>query len=333
MKAYNHYEENTFFEYPRVFKDHENEIIEIIKNIGTRGAFIMQQDLEEFEKELSVFLKAKYSIGVANATDGMELALMAIGINKGDEIICSSHTMLATASAIIMSGGIPVPVDIGNDNLIDPDAISDAINTKTVGIMPTQLNGRTCNMDAIEKIANKHSLFIVEDAAQSLGSKFKGKNAGTFGKISSISFFPAKVLGSLGDGGAVVTQDKEIYHALYQLHDHGRDVDGVVKRWGRNSRLDNLNAAILSFKLKNYNEVIVRRREIARQYNNYLKVLDELKLPEPPSETSDHYDVFQNYEIEADQRDSLKEFLFENGIGTLIQWGGKGFTILKILDF
>ena len=169
-----------FFEYPRVFKDHENEIIEIIKNIGTRGAFIMQQDLEEFEKELSVFLKAKYSIGVANATDGMELALMAIGINKGDEIICSSHTMLATASAIIMSGGIPVPVDIGNDNLIDPDAISDAINTKTVGIMPTQLNGRTCNMDAIEKIANKHSLFIVEDAAQSLGSKFKGKECWHF---------------------------------------------------------------------------------------------------------------------------------------------------------
>ena len=130
-----------------------------------------------------------------------------------------------------------------------------------------------------------------------------------------------------------MTQDKEIYHALYQLHDHGRDVDGVVKRWGRNSRLDNLNAAILSFKLKNYNEVIVRRREIARQYNNYLKVLDELKLPEPPSETSDHYDVFQNYEIEADQRDSLKEFLFENGIGTLIQWGGKGIHHFKNLGF
>ena len=131
--------------------------------------------------------------------------------------------MLATASAIVANGGKPVPVDIGEDNLIDPAAIADAINSNTVGIMPTQLNGRTCDMDKISSIADKHSLFVVEDSAQALGSRYKGKNAGTFGLASCISFFPAKVLGCFGDAGAVITNSDEIYQKVYQLHDHGRD--------------------------------------------------------------------------------------------------------------
>ena len=128
----------------------------------------------------------------------------------------------------------------------------------TVGIMPTQLNGRVCEMDKIQDIATKNSLFIVEDAAQALGSKYKGQHAGTFGLASDISFFPAKVLGCLGDAGGVLVNDKELYHNIYQIHDHGRDTDGEVKRWGRNSRLDNIQAAILSFKLKSYQKVIER---------------------------------------------------------------------------
>ena len=132
--------------------------------------------------------------------------------------------------------------------------------------MPTQLNGRICDMDEILKIANKNSLFVVEDAAQALGARYKGKHAGTFGLASCISFFPAKVLGCFGDAGGILVNDKNLYHQIYQIHDHGRDLDGEVKRWGRNSRLDNLQAAILNYKLKFYDQVIERRRYIAQKY-------------------------------------------------------------------
>jgi len=231
--------------------------------------------------------------------------------------------MLATASSIKLAGGIPIPVEIGDDNLIDPDAIEASVSSRTVGIMPTQLNGRTCDMERIMKIANKYKLYVVEDAAQALGSKFKGKHAGTFGHASAISFFPAKVLGCFGDGGAILCQDETTFDRAYQLHDHGRDKNGNVKSWGRNSRLDNFQAAILNFNLKSYENVIKRRREIASKYCSKLSIIEELKLPEPPEENSDHYDVFQNYEMVAPRRNDLQKYLKENGIGTLVQWGGK----------
>ncbi|MEK9569897.1 MAG: aminotransferase class V-fold PLP-dependent enzyme, partial [Paracoccaceae bacterium] len=187
-----------FFEYPRLWTDDRDELLNIIDATASAGGFIMQKALSDFENELAVYCSARNSVGVANATDGMEIFLEAIGVNPGDEIIISSHTMLATASAIKVAGGVPVPVDIGYDNLIDPKCIEEAITSRTTGIMPTQLNGRTCDMDTIIKIAEKHGLFVVEDAAQALGSKFKGRAAGTFGLASDISFFPAKVLGCLG---------------------------------------------------------------------------------------------------------------------------------------
>ena len=162
---------------------------------------------------------------------------MAIGLNKGDEVIVSSHTMLATASAIVTAGGTPIPVDIDEDGLIDPLAIEGAISPKTVGIAPTNLNGRICRMDEISKIATKYSLAIVEDSAQALGAKLDGNHAGSWSRATSISFYPAKTLGSLGDAGVVLTKDEKLYEDIYCLHDHGRNSDGVVKRWGRNSRL------------------------------------------------------------------------------------------------
>ena len=322
-----------FFDYPRLFLDKKDEYLNIFSEVSSRGAFIMQKDLYEFEKNLSEFLSSNYSIGVANATDGLEISWMVLNLRPGDEVICSAHTMLATASAIKLAGGIPIPVDIGDDHLIDPDAVEAAISSRTVGIMPTQLNGRTCDMERIMGIADKYKLYVVEDAAQALGSKFKGKNAGTFGNASAISFFPAKVLGCFGDGGAILCQDETIYDKAYQFHDHGRDKNGNVKSWGRNSRLDNLQAAFLNFNLKSYDTVIKRRREIASRYDSKLSSLEELKLPESPTKNSDHYDVFQNYEIVAKKRDELKEHLKENGIGTLVQWGGKAIHQWSNLGF
>jgi len=322
-----------FFEYPRLWTDEKEDLIRVIDETASSGGFIMQSALENFEKELAEYTGSKYSVGVGNATDGMEIFLEAIGIKPGDEIIISSHTMLATASAIKVAGGIPIPVDIGDDNLIDPKSIEEAISVNTIGIMPTQLNGRVCNMDKIEEIANKKGLFIVEDAAQALGARFKNRHAGTFGLASDISFFPAKVLGCLGDAGGVLTNNLDLYEKIFQLHDHGRNKQGDVVRWGRNSRLDNIQAAILSFKLKNYDKVIARRREIASLYQKNLENLDEIKLPPPPSDTSEHFDVYQNYELEANSRDKLKEFLSVNGIGTLIQWGGMAIHHYSQLGF
>ena len=312
-----------FFDYPRLFLEKKEDYLNIFSEVSSKGAFIMQKELAEFELSLSKYCSSNYAIGVGNATDGLEISWMTLNLRPGDEVICSAHTMLATASAIKLAGGIPIPVEIGDDNLIDPEAVEASITSRTVGIMPTQLNGRTCNMEKIMKIANKYKLYVVEDAAQALGSKFKGKNAGTFGHASAISFFPAKVLGCFGDGGAILCQDDTIYDRAYQLHDHGRDKNGEVKSWGRNSRLDNLQAAILSYNLSSYEKVILRRREIASKYHFRLSNLEELKLPEPPAENSDHYDVYQNYELVAPKRDSLKKYLKDNGIGTLIQWGGK----------
>lgn len=313
-----------FFDYPRLYSDDREMLIATLEEVGARGAYIMQKDLVEFETHLAQYTGAQHAVGVGNATDGLEFGWMAIGLKSGDEVILSSHTMLATASAVITAGGTPVPVEIGDDNLIDPAAVEAAITDKTVGISPTQLNGRTCDMDAIMKIANKHKLAVIEDSAQALGSKFRGKHAGTFGDAGSFSFFPAKVLGALGDGGGVITNRKDLYEKIFQLHDHGRDTEGNIRSWGRNSRLDNLQAAILSKKFEKYESVINRRRKIASMYQEQLQELEQLQLPPAPVENGDHFDVYQNYELQADQRDALKTHLAAQGIGTLIQWGGKG---------
>ena len=322
-----------FFEYPRLWSDDREEFLSIIDNVSSSGGFILQKAVSDFESELANYTGSNYAVGVGNATDGMEIFLEAIGVNPGDEIIISSHTMLATASAIKVAGGVPIHVDIGKDNLISIQAIKDSITPNTIGIMPTQLNGRVCDMDSILAIAKKHGLFVVEDAAQALGAKYKGQHAGTFGLASDISFFPAKVLGCLGDAGGVLVNDKDLYHKIFQLHDHGRDVDGEVRRWGRNSRLDNIQAAILSYKLKDYDNVVARRREVAQMYQERLGGLEELQLPAAPSTTSHNFDVYQNYELTADNRDELKVYLSKKNIGTLIQWGGTAVHQFKQLGF
>lgn len=313
-----------FFEYSRLFLDDRELLLDVIEDVGNRGAYILQKDVADFEKSLASYVGASHGIGVANATDALEIAWMAIGLQPGDEVIISSHTMLATASAIVVAGGTPVPVDIGPDNLIDPGAIQNAITNRTVGISPTQLNGRTCDMDAIMKIASTHKLAVVEDAAQGLGSMFNGKRAGSFGDAAAFSFYPAKILGSLGDGGGVTTSNSELFEKMYQLHDHGRDTQGEIRSWGRNSRLDNLQAAILNARFSSYDSTLKRRRFLANLYQQKLGHLEQLKLPEPPSENGLHFDTFQNYEITAERRDDLQLFLKSQGIGTLIQWGGKG---------
>jgi dTDP-4-amino-4,6-dideoxygalactose transaminase len=322
-----------FFNYRGAFSAREEEFIEIIRDVLRRGAFIQQRDLAEFEDALARYLGVSHAIGVGNATDGLIFCFRAAGIGPGDEVIFPSHTMVASPAAVAHVGGIPVAVDCGADHLIDPDAIEAAITERTRAIMPVQLNGRTADMDRIEAIAAKHNLIIIEDAAQALGSKFKGRYAGTFGVAAAFSFYPAKILGCFGDGGAVVTNNAEIARKISLLRDHGRNENGEVEFWGFNSRLDNLQAAILHAQFRDYDEIIDRRRSIARLYDSLLSDLAELVLPPGPEQGGDHFDVFQNYEIEADRRDELRSYLSDKGIGTIMQWGGTPVHQFKGLGF
>ena len=311
-----------YFDYRRAFAQHEEAYLGIVRDVIRRGAFIQQKDLADFETHLAAYLGARYAIGVVNATDGLVMALRAAGVRPGDEVLFPSHTMVATAAAVAHVGAIPVPVECGADHLMDPADAEAAITPQTRAIMPVQLNGRTCDMDRIGALAKKHKLAIVEDAAQALGSRFKGKAAGTFGAAAAISFYPAKILGCLGDGGAVITSDDAVADRVKLLRDHGRDEHGDVLVWGFNSRLDNLQAAVLDWQFKDYAATIARRRAIAARYQDLLGDVAEVVLPPAPS-SGPHFDVYQNYEIESERRDALKAHLAKAGVGTLLPWGGK----------
>lgn len=322
-----------FFNYAKAFTQDEESYVNIFRDVLRRGAFIMQRDLAEFEEHLAAYLGVKHALGLANCTDALIISLRAAGVGPGDEVIFPSHTMVASPSSVFFVGATPVPVECGADHLIDPAAIEPAITKRTRAIMPVQLNGRTADMDAIGAIAQKHGLVIVEDSAQALGSKFRGRFAGTFGAAGNFSFYPAKTLGCFGDGGGIVTNDDAIAAKVRLYRDHGRDAQsGEVVQWGLNSRLDNMQAAFLDFQFKSYDSAIARRRAIASLYDRRLRSLEQVQPP-PAPDAGDHFDVFQNYEIEADRRDELRAYLKDRGVGTLVQWGGKAVHQWKKLGF
>jgi dTDP-4-amino-4,6-dideoxygalactose transaminase len=312
-----------YFDYPRLFTSQEAGLMAVIRDVLSRGAFILQRDLQQFEAAFAEFVGCRHAIGVANCTDGLQLALLACGLSPGDEVVLPSHTFVATAAAVWACGGVPVVVDAGPDHMIDVGTIEAAITAKTRFIMPVQLNGRVADMDPILELATSRGLTVIEDAAQALGASYKGKQAGSFGRAAAFSFYPAKLLGCFGDGGAVVTNDDELAATVRALGDHGRDSTGRISQWGFNSRLDNLQAAILRYQLESFPRTILRRREIAARYHAGLCEIPALVLPPPPAADPERFDVYQNYEIESDRRDVLRAYLSDHGVGTLIQWNGQ----------
>jgi len=312
-----------FFNYQALFASQEPQIMATLRDVMSRGAYILQKDLADFEANLCRYLNVKYTFGVADGTNALKLALLALDVGPGDEVIVPAHTYIASAAAIHFVGAKPVLCECGADHLIDVTSARSKITARTKAIMPVQLNGRTADMGEVMALAHENGLRVVEDAAQALGSKFGGRGAGTFGVAGTFSFYPAKVLGCFGDGGGLVTNDDAVAHRVRLLRDHGRDADGEVVAWGTNSRLDNIQAAILNLKLKTFDEDLARRRRLASIYDAGLKDVAELKLPPAPDSDKRHYDVFQNYEIEAERRDALKQHLEEKGIRTIVQFGGK----------
>jgi len=311
-----------FVDLPRQIAPYAEELRPVIEEvIFKRADFIMRGDLLEFEKNFATYIGKKYAIGVANGSDALNLCVKVLGIGPGDEVITVSHTFIATIAAIVHAGATPVLVDVGNDHNINPDLIEKTITKKTRAIIPVHLNGRTCVMDKILEIAERYNLYVIEDNAQGVGSMFKGKKAGSFGIFSTNSFYPFKILGCYGDGGMICTDSEEYNYKLRCLRDNGQDrAKGEILFWGWNSRLDNLQAAILNVMLKHLQEIIKKRREIASKYCEGLKDIEDLVLPSPPSENTDHFDSFQNFVVTTPKRDEFVRFLNDNGVGTLISW-------------
>lgn len=322
-----------FFDYPGIYERFKSEFDMIFQDVCSRGAFIMQRDLEEFESELSEYINAKHVLGVADGTNAIYMGLKALDIGKGDEVIISPHTYVATANAIEMVGATVIFADIDENKLLCPVAASKKITDRTKAIMPTQLNGRCANMAPLIELCKSNGLYLTEDSAQGLGAKYLGQAAGTFGAFGTLSFYPAKLIGCFGDGGAVITNDEELGQKFRAMRDHGRDSNGRVSMWGTNSRLDNLQAAFLRLRLRHFSEDIAHRRNVAQMYCDGLKSVPGIDLPSPPDDSSVNFDVYQNFECGFDRRDDLKAFLAERGIGTLIQWGGDPVHHFEALGF
>lgn len=306
-----------FVAYGLQYENLKEEIDQAMQDVLSRGDLIIRRDVEDFEKSLADFVGAKYAVSLNSGTDALFFSLLALGIGQGDEVITVSHTFVASIATIVNCGAKPVLVDVGEDYLINTDEIEKAITSKTKAIIPVYLNGRICQIDKILQIAKKHNLFIIEDSAQALGAKFGDKKAGSFGNVGCFSFYPAKVLGCFGDGGALITNNEEIVQKAFLLRDHGQKTKKQILCFGWNSRLDNLQAAVLNIKLKYLPKWIERRREITRLYNEGLKNIKEIKLPFMDGEG--RYDNFQNYVLRAEKRDELFEFLKDRGVETLIK--------------
>ena len=297
----------------------KGEIDAAIVDCLAKGDLICRQQLKDFEQQLAGFVGVKYAIGVNSGYHALHLSLAAAGIGPGDEVITVAHTFVATVSAIVHTGATPVLVDIGADYNMEPSLLEKAITSKTKAVIPVHLNGRVCDMGRILSIAERYGIKVIEDAAQSLGATFMGKKAGSFGLTGCFSFYPFKILGGFGDGGAITTDDPEIARVAGLLRYNGENREtGEYHYHGYTALLDNVQAVVLSVKLQHLQEWIKHRREIAQLYQKGLDGIPGLILPHYNGSSS--FDVYQNYVIRTKRRDDLQKYLRESGIETLVHW-------------
>ncbi len=288
-------------------------------------AFIKGPALQEFEKNLSLYMNCTASIGVANGTDALQIALMALDLKSGDEVIVPAFTYVSTAEVIGLLGLTPVMVDVDYNTFnIDCHSLEQAITDKTRVIVPVHLFGQAADMEHIEKIAHKHNLFIVEDAAQAIGTEYtysdgSTKKVGTLGNIGCTSFFPSKNLGCFGDGGAMFTQSTELSQKIRTIANHGQVQKYVHTTLGVNSRLDTIQAAVLNVKLEHLDDFVQRRQHVAQVYNESFQNLDDIITPQK-EQFSTH--VYHQYTLKVvdGRRDELKAYLQFNGIPSMVYY-------------
>jgi dTDP-4-amino-4,6-dideoxygalactose transaminase len=290
----------------------KKEIDARIEDVLLKTNFILGEPVAEFEEKFAVFCQSRYCVGVASGTDALHLALRALEIGPGDEVIVPANTFVATALAVSYAGAAPVFVDVDPSTYnCDFDRLTAAITPKTKAIMPVHLYGRILDMDRLMQIAGKHHIEVVEDACQAHGALWKGKKAGSFGRIGCFSFYPGKNLGAYGDGGAIVTSDEKICQKIKMLRNYGSPKKYYHDIQGYNSRLDTLQAAVLSVKLKYLEQWNRQRQASAVLYNAKLKGVGDIVTPDIPG--SDGH-VFHLYVVRTQKRDALLKFLQDHDI-------------------
>lgn len=294
-------------QYLKIKPEIDKAVLDVIES--TR--FIKGPAVQSFEENLATYLGVKHVIGCANGTDALQVAMMALELEPGDEVIVPAFTYVATAEVIALLGLTPVMVDVNMDDFnIKIEGLEDHITPRTKAIVPVHLFGQNADMDAIMSLAAKHQLYVIEDAAQSIGSSYKGKKSGTIGHIGCTSFFPSKNLGCMGDGGAIFTNDDDLALKIRMVANHGQSKQYHHARIGINSRLDAIQAAILNVKLPYLDDYADARRSAADKYDHLLANIDL----QTPYRNPDSTHVFHQYTLKSENRDQLRAHLKERGV-------------------
>lgn len=288
------------------YKRIQSEIDSAVHKVLESGQFILGKDVEEFENSIERYLSVNHAIGCASGTDALQVAMMALGIGPGDEVITTPFTFVATVETIVLLGAKPVFVDIEADSFnIDPNLLERAITKKTKAIIPVHLYGQPADMDPLVEIAKNHNLFLIEDAAQAIGAEYKGNKVGTIGDVGCISFFPSKNLGAYGDAGMIVTNDKQLADRIRMIIVHGSKTRYYHDILGVNSRLDTIQAAVLKVKLKYLDEWNSIRISCAQRYTTLFNGTPVV----PPSVKPNRTHIFHQYTIRVKKRDALVKHL------------------------
>lgn len=307
-----------FLDLELTYVELKEEIDSAYRRVMNSGWFLLGEELSEFEKNFSRYISTQYSLGLGSGLDALVLSLKALGIKQGDEVIVPAQTFIATWFAVTECGATPVPVDVkietGN---IHPDRILDKITSETRAIIPVHLFGQAAEMDAIVSIANKFNLKIVEDVAQAHGAMWKGERCGSFGNVGAFSFYPGKNLGAFSDGGAVTTNSKDVFKRISLLRNYGCETKYDHELIGVNSRLDELQSAILGVKLKYLDVWTARRRETAAHYESVLSAIPDV---ETLYVSNDSNPVWHLYPIRVEKRDEVQKILGKKGIQTNIHY-------------
>ncbi len=297
----------------------KNEIDVAYFDVMTKGDLIDRGHLKSFEENLAKFVGTKYAVGLNSGYDALHISLRTAGIGHDDEVIAPSHTFVATCSAVVNAGATPVLVDVNKDFNIDVYKIEEAVTSKTKAIIPVHLNGYMADMVRVMEIAEKYNLVVVEDACQSLGASMNGKKGGSWGLTGCWSFYPFKILGGYGDGGAITTDDPNVALFATRMRYNGEDrKTGEYHGHGFTCLMDNMQAAFLDIKLRHLPAWIIRRREIAERYRAGMSDIPDLMLPHYDDLRRDH--VYQNYVVRAKQGNDFSEYMEKSGIEVLTQF-------------
>jgi len=307
-----------FLDVAAAYLELKGELDAAMQRVAASGNYILGREVAAFESEFAAYCEAAHCVGVGNGLEALHLILRAMEFGPGDEVIVPANTYIATWLAVSYAGATPVPVEPDEKTYnIDPSRIEDAITPRTKAVIPVHLYGQPADMDPINELAGKYGLAVIEDAAQAHGGRYKGRRVGSLGDAAGFSFYPGKNLGALGDGGAIVTSDEALAGRLRVLRNYGSQEKYFNERKGFNSRLDEIQAAMLRIKLRKLNEWNERRKMLASRYQQTLEGVPDLTLPFVPAYADPVWHLFA---VRHPERDRLQKFLADAGVGTIIHY-------------